>query len=122
MIRRTAITNIAALGPSGCAVGEGFTMPTMKTFKRFSKTLSGLPRTNGAKVWQVQRKKAVTVSEIVLDIARERFADGTVSFLQVLDAERSFLNTENAYAYDVRNLAIDFVDLNVALGGSFGRN
>ncbi len=66
-------------------------------------------------------KKAVDASEKVLSIARARFADGTVSFLQVLDAERSFLNTENAYALDVRNQAIDFVNLNVALGGSFGR-
>lgn len=68
-----------------------------------------------------QHQKAVTASETVLEIARKRFADGTVSFLQVLDAERSFLNTENAYALDVRNQAIDFVNLNVALGGSFGR-
>ena len=67
-------------------------------------------------------KKAVEASSNVLDIARRRFADGTVSFLQVLDAERSFLNTENAYALDVRNQAIDFVNLNVALGGSFGRS
>ncbi|GAA6193525.1 efflux transporter outer membrane subunit [Phaeobacter sp. NW0010-22] len=67
-------------------------------------------------------REAVEASESVLTIARKRFADGTVSFLQVLDAERSFLNTETAYAFDVRNQAIDFVDLNVALGGSFGRD
>ncbi|MDO6484301.1 efflux transporter outer membrane subunit [Shimia thalassica] len=66
-------------------------------------------------------KEAVEASNKVLEIARKRFADGSVSFLQVLDAERSFLSTENAYALDVRNQAIDFVDLNVALGGSFGR-
>ncbi|UWQ93591.1 efflux transporter outer membrane subunit (plasmid) [Rhodobacteraceae bacterium M382] len=64
-------------------------------------------------------KKAVKASETVLDIARTRFADGSVSFLQVLDAERSFLNTEYAYALDIRNQAMDFVNLNVALGGSF---
>ncbi|WP_299354307.1 efflux transporter outer membrane subunit [uncultured Shimia sp.] len=66
-------------------------------------------------------KKAVNASEKVLEVARRRFADGSASFLQVLDAERSFLTAENAYALDVRNQAIDFVNLNVALGGSFGR-
>ncbi|MDO6481892.1 efflux transporter outer membrane subunit [Shimia thalassica] len=66
-------------------------------------------------------KKAVEASEKVLEIARKRFGDGSASFLQVLDAERSFLNAENAYALDVRNQAIDFVNLNVSLGGSFGK-
>lgn len=66
-------------------------------------------------------RKAVDASETVLTLARERFATGNVSFLQVLDAERSFLITENSFALDVRNQAIDFVDLNVALGGSFGK-
>lgn len=69
----------------------------------------------------IAARKAVVASEKVLEIARERFVDGTVSFLQVLDAERNFLNAENAYALDVRNQAIDFVDLNVALGGSWAR-
>ncbi len=64
-------------------------------------------------------KKAVEAAAAVLGLARAKFADGSVSFLQVLDAERSFLNTELAYALDVRNQAIDFVNLNVALGGSF---
>jgi len=55
----------------------------------------------------------------VLKIARSAYAEGKVSFLQVLDAERAFLDSQNALALDRRNRAVDFVDLNVALGGSF---
>ncbi len=55
----------------------------------------------------------------VLEIARAAYAEQKVSFLQVLDAERAFLDTQNALALDRRNRAVDFVDLNVALGGSF---
>ncbi len=64
-------------------------------------------------------KKAVEASAEVLRLAREAYGTGQASFLQVLDAERSFLETQNQAALDVRNRAVDFVDLNVALGGSF---
>ncbi|TCK99877.1 multidrug efflux system outer membrane protein [Shimia isoporae] len=73
-----------------------------------------------------QNTKAVTKAEAaekatarVLDIARKSYTEGNVSFLQVLDAERAHLDTQNALALDRRNRAVDFVDLNVALGGSF---
>ncbi|MDE0588802.1 efflux transporter outer membrane subunit [Halocynthiibacter sp. C4] len=66
-------------------------------------------------------REAVIASREVLSIAQRRFAEGSVSFLQVLDAERSLLNNENAYALDVRNQARDFVKLNVSLGGSFAQ-
>lgn len=56
----------------------------------------------------------------VLDLAREGYVAGEVGFLQVLDAERAVLSSENALAEDRRNFALDFVSLNVALGGSFG--
>ncbi|WP_299421951.1 efflux transporter outer membrane subunit [uncultured Shimia sp.] len=64
-------------------------------------------------------KKAVEAAAEVLRLARKAYASGQASFLQVLDAERAFLDTENQAALDLRNRAVDFVDLNVALGGSF---
>ncbi|MBE1283764.1 MAG: efflux transporter outer membrane subunit [Rhodobacteraceae bacterium] len=63
---------------------------------------------------------SVEASERVLNIARREFANGTMDFLQVQDAERTFLAAENALALDRRNLAVDFVRLHVALGGSYG--
>lgn len=56
----------------------------------------------------------------VLKLARQAYVAGQSGFLQVLDAERGLLTAENALALDKRNFAVDFVDLNVALGGSYG--
>lgn len=56
----------------------------------------------------------------VLRLARRAYVQGTSSFLQVLDAERALLASENALALDRRNYAVDYVDLNVALGGYYG--
>jgi len=55
----------------------------------------------------------------VLEIARREFLASNMDFFQVQDAERSFLFSENALALDRRNLAIDYVSLNVALGGTY---
>ncbi|MDV7143440.1 efflux transporter outer membrane subunit [Tropicimonas sp. TH_r6] len=55
----------------------------------------------------------------VLELAREGYIKGQTDFLQVLDAERAALSAENRLAEDRRNLALDFVNLNVALGGRF---
>lgn len=55
----------------------------------------------------------------VLELARSGYLDGQTNFLQVLDAERAALSAENRLAEDRRNLALDFVNLNVALGGRF---
>lgn len=56
----------------------------------------------------------------VLRLARRAYVEGRSSFLQVLDAERALLGAENALALDRRNYAVDYVDLNVALGGYYG--
>lgn len=55
----------------------------------------------------------------VLVLARKDFGEGTAPFPSIFDAERGLLNFENAYAWDRQNLAIDYVNLNVALGGLF---
>ena len=66
-----------------------------------------------------QASIAVDATREVLRIAREEFLSSNVDFFQVQDAERSFLSSENALALDRRNMAIDFVTLNVALGGTY---
>ncbi|WP_164658465.1 efflux transporter outer membrane subunit [Tropicibacter sp. Alg240-R139] len=58
----------------------------------------------------------------VLKLARKAYVAGQSGFLQVLDAERGLLAAENALALDKRNFAVDFVDLNVALGGAYDQN
>ncbi len=64
--------------------------------------------------------QAIEELKEVLRLARQGYIAGRVSFLQVLDAERGLLATENALALDKRNFAVDFVNLNVALGGNYG--
>ncbi|MEP3299637.1 MAG: efflux transporter outer membrane subunit [Pseudoruegeria sp.] len=63
--------------------------------------------------------QAIEELRTVLDLARKSYIAGNTSFLQVLDAERALLAAENALALDKRNFAVDFVDLNVALGGNY---
>ena len=66
-----------------------------------------------------QAKIALEAAQEVLAIARREFAAGNMDFFQVQDAERTSLFAENALATDRRNLAIDYVSLNVALGGTY---
>ena len=68
-----------------------------------------------------QASIALDAARDVLEIARREFAAGNMDFFQVQDAERSFLFSENALALDRRNLALDFVSLNVALGGTYSQ-
>lgn len=63
--------------------------------------------------------KALEELQEVLRLARKSYVEDRSSFLQVLDAERALLAAENALALDRRNYAVDFVDLNVALGGFY---
>ena len=62
---------------------------------------------------------SVQAAQEVLKFARKGYAKGDLNFLQILDAERSFLNAEIDLATDIRSVALDFVELNVALGGSY---
>ncbi len=63
-------------------------------------------------------EEAVVAAADVLSIARKAYAARKINFLQVLDAERAFLSAQTARAVDKRNLAVDYVNLNVALGGA----
>lgn len=66
-----------------------------------------------------QAEVALKAARKVLDLARKGFVSGDSNFLLLQDAERSFLNAEMALALDRRNVSVDYVRLNVALGGTY---
>ena len=62
-------------------------------------------------------RKVVETSEESLGLARESYKGGATSLLDVLDAERSLSASRIALAAGIRNLAANYVALNVATGG-----
>ena len=58
-------------------------------------------------------------SRAALGLARDRYNDGLVDFLTVLDAERSLLQAEQQYATSTTNVSLDLVQLFKALGGGW---
>lgn len=65
------------------------------------------------------QNKAVVAAQSTLDISRKRFEAGLVSFLEVVDAERTLLSTQRqAASIRAQRLAVS-VNLIKALGGSW---
>jgi NodT family efflux transporter outer membrane factor (OMF) lipoprotein len=58
-------------------------------------------------------------SRAALGLARDRYNQGLVDFLTVLDAERSLLQAEQQYATSTTNVSLDLVRLFKALGGGW---
>jgi NodT family efflux transporter outer membrane factor (OMF) lipoprotein len=58
-------------------------------------------------------------SRAALGLARDRYNEGLVDFLTVLDAERSLLQGEQQYATSTTNVSLDLVQLFKALGGGW---
>jgi NodT family efflux transporter outer membrane factor (OMF) lipoprotein len=58
-------------------------------------------------------------SRAALGLARDRYNEGLVDFLTVLDAERSLLQAEQQYATSTTNVSLDLVQLFKALGGGW---
>jgi NodT family efflux transporter outer membrane factor (OMF) lipoprotein len=54
-----------------------------------------------------------------LGLARDRYNDGVIEFVTVLDAERTLLQAEQQYATSTTNVALDLVQLFKALGGGW---
>ncbi len=65
-------------------------------------------------------RKVVNSYEDALGLARESYKGGATSLLDVLDAERNLANSRIALAAGIRNLANNYVSLNVAIGGGAG--
>ena len=65
-------------------------------------------------------RRLVSSYEQSLSLARESFKAGASTLLDVLDAERNVADARLALAEAVRNLANDYIALNVATGGGSG--
>jgi NodT family efflux transporter outer membrane factor (OMF) lipoprotein len=61
----------------------------------------------------------ITHSRAALGLARQRYTDGLVDFLTVLDAERTLLQAEQQYATSTTNVSLDLIQLFKALGGGW---
>jgi outer membrane protein TolC len=62
---------------------------------------------------------ATAQNKLSLDFARARYAHGLVSFLEVLDAERNVLSSQDALAQSNLAVTTDLVALYKALGGGW---
>jgi multidrug efflux system outer membrane protein len=66
-----------------------------------------------------QLSEAATASQTAARLARLRFENGAVDFLQVLDAERSLLTIEDSLARSRADTATSLVAVYKALGGGW---
>ncbi|MFC6446546.1 efflux transporter outer membrane subunit [Shinella zoogloeoides] len=62
-------------------------------------------------------RKVVQTNEKTLELARESYRGGASTILDVLDAERNVASARLSLAAAIRQLARDYVALNVAIGG-----
>lgn len=63
------------------------------------------------------QRKVVNTFEQTLNLARESYRGGASTILDVLDAERNVADARLSLASAIRQLARDYVALNVAIGG-----
>ncbi|PCC99456.1 efflux transporter outer membrane subunit [Halopseudomonas pelagia] len=63
-----------------------------------------------------QRRNTETLQRVV-NLARKRYQEGVVNYIEVLDAERSLFEAEQAFIQTRRTEVQNLVDLYVALGG-----
>ncbi len=70
---------------------------------------------------QLTRQQSnVDTLQIIAELARDRYAEGVVNFLQVLDAERNLFNAEQALLQIQRARMENRVALYITLGGGTG--
>ena len=62
-------------------------------------------------------RKVVASYEQALSLARDSYSGGASTVLDVLDAERNVATGRLSLASAIRQLALDYVALNVAIGG-----
>lgn len=65
---------------------------------------------------EAQEENVATLQRIA-DLARDRYAEGVVNYLQVLDAERNLFDAEQAFIEVKRAQVQNLVSLYIALGG-----
>jgi outer membrane protein, multidrug efflux system len=64
-------------------------------------------------------RAAVAANRKAVDLSRRLYTEGQTDFLNVLDAQRSLLVTEDALVQSDRNVALDLIALYKALGGGW---
>ncbi len=64
-------------------------------------------------------RRAVSRFESNLDLSRQLAASGEATILDVIDAERSVSEARATLASNIRQLALDYITLNVALGAGW---
>jgi len=64
-------------------------------------------------------RQSVDSNQASLRISRERYAEGTVGFLSVLDSQRSLLETEDALAVTKGDIDLSMIALYKAVGGGW---
>ncbi|HWA58758.1 MAG TPA: TolC family protein [Gemmatimonadales bacterium] len=79
---------------------------------------TALARYNASRTRVTQLAEASAASERAADLARMRFSEGVADFLQVLDAERTQLETQDLLAQGRTEAATAYAALYKALGGS----
>jgi outer membrane protein, multidrug efflux system len=62
-------------------------------------------------------EKVIASNTEALSLARESYKGGTATVLDILDAERNLADARISRAEAVRQLALDYISLNVAIGG-----
>jgi multidrug efflux system outer membrane protein len=67
----------------------------------------------------MQLTQAADASQTAARLARLRFENGAVDFLQVLDAERSLLQAEDSLAQSRTDTATSLIAVYKALGGGW---
>ncbi len=63
------------------------------------------------------QERGLAAQRAIADLARQRYQEGAVRYLEVLDAERSLFDAEQALLQMRRAAMDDLVALYVALGG-----
>jgi outer membrane protein, multidrug efflux system len=79
---------------------------------------TALARYNASRTRVAQLAEASAASERAADLARMRFSEGVADFLQVLDAERTQLESQDLLAQGRTEAATAYAALYKALGGS----
>lgn len=103
----------AAEARSNIAVAE-YENAIQTAFREVADALAG--RRHLAEQIAAQERNRATLQRVV-DLARKRYREGVVSYIEVLDAERSLFDAEQAFIQVKRAEVQSLVNLYVALGG-----
>jgi outer membrane protein, multidrug efflux system len=85
----------------------------------FGEVRDALNAQTGSRASAQAQRQRIAALERVLELARMRLRGGIATQLEVLDAERSLLNAQQALVLSEQNQRTALVDLYKALGGGW---